>query len=73
MFVKSSSISFKNFYRPVERPLNTFEDLPLAYNSQSQEEEYDQIIKESLKELEQNQNEEKMFSEMLKDTLVQSK
>jgi len=35
--------------------------------------EYDQIIKESLKELEQNQLEEQMFQEMLKDTLVQSK
>lgn len=39
----------------------------------SNEAEYDEIIKESLKELEQNQVEEQMFQDMLKDTMVQSK
>lgn len=37
------------------------------------EEEYDEIIKESLKELEQNSVEEQMFQDMLKETIVQSK
>lgn len=35
--------------------------------------EYEQIIKESLREMEQNQQEEKMYLDMLKDTIVQSK
>ena len=39
----------------------------------SNEAEYEEIIKESLKELEQNQVEEQMFQDMLKDTMVQSK
>lgn len=35
--------------------------------------EYEQIIKESLREMEQNQQEEKLYLDMLKDTIVQSK
>ena len=37
------------------------------------EAEYDQIIKDSLQELEENQLEEQMFKDMLQDTIVQSK